>query len=537
MTNTDIVIVNWNTGNYLRECLRSIALADQSELAVGEVVVVDNASTDESASDLAAEGLPLRVISNATNLGFAGACNQGAAGCRSDQLLFLNPDTRLHRGALRAVGRFLETVAAQRVGICGARIVDEQGRPTVSCSRFPTLRILVGKMTNLDRVLPHIFPPHHLRSEETLTSQPVDQVIGAFYLVRRSLFVELGGFDEGYFLYYEEVDLALRARQRGWLSYLVSEAQVQHVGNVSTNRVRAARLGHSLSSRTRFARQHWPRWQAALLVALTLSVELAARLARAAVHRSPTELRDTVAGYRAYLRWLAPRRRHGPGPLRRAADLAVGLTGLVVLSPLLVALGVLVRNTSRGTALFRQQRVGERGRVFVFYKFRTMPEGTGGPEVTSAADARVTPLGRALRRTGLDELPQLINLVRGDMTLVGPRPETPGLAARYPEDCRWVFDHRPGITGPVQLRSRELAAALDDQTDPEAFYLDALVPRRVALDATYLEAPTLSATVCVLARTVWYALSAFRAAPYAGARADDVGKPVPRPDPAAQDIA
>jgi lipopolysaccharide/colanic/teichoic acid biosynthesis glycosyltransferase len=191
-----------------------------------------------------------------------------------------------------------------------------------------------------------------------------------------------------------------------------------------------------------------------------------------------------------------------PSTLRRALDVACGLLALVVLSPLLAVLTVLVRATSPGPALFRQQRVGEGGTAFTLYKFRSMQWKSDGPEVTAGADPRVTPLGEWMRRTKLDELPQLLNLVRGDMTLVGPRPETVGLAQRYPSDCRWVLNHRPGITGPVQLSSQELAAPPDGVHDPEGYYLAVLVPRRTALDADFLAAPTLARELDLVLRTV-----------------------------------
>jgi lipopolysaccharide/colanic/teichoic acid biosynthesis glycosyltransferase len=182
----------------------------------------------------------------------------------------------------------------------------------------------------------------------------------------------------------------------------------------------------------------------------------------------------------------------------------------VLLSPLLLALALLVRATSPGPALFRQQRVGEGGREFTLYKFRSMRCRTAGPEVTVDGDSRVTRVGRLLRSLSLDELPQLLNLVRGDMTLVGPRPETPGLARRYPPECRWVFAFRPGLTGPVQLRARELAAPPDGVGDPEAYYLTVLVPRRVALDAEFLAAPTLAGELAMVLRTVRQLLSSAR---------------------------
>jgi N-acetylglucosaminyl-diphospho-decaprenol L-rhamnosyltransferase len=157
--------------------------------------------------------------------------------------------------------------------------------------------VLFGKMTGLDHVLPRLFPSHHLTPGEISHSRPVDQVIGAFFLVRRDLFVRLGGFDTRYFIYYEEVDLSLRARRLGFGSYFLKEARVLHASNVSSRQVQDLRLYHSLRSRLIYARVHWRRWRAVSLAVLTLGVELPARLARALLRRSRSELRATVSAY------------------------------------------------------------------------------------------------------------------------------------------------------------------------------------------------------------------------------------------------
>jgi lipopolysaccharide/colanic/teichoic acid biosynthesis glycosyltransferase len=192
----------------------------------------------------------------------------------------------------------------------------------------------------------------------------------------------------------------------------------------------------------------------------------------------------------------------GPGLGRRALDVVAGLLGLAVLGLPLLVLMAAVRLTSPGPALFRQIRLGQGGRPFALAKLRSMSVGASGPEITAAGDARVTRLGRFLRSTSLDELPQLWHVVRGTMTLVGPRPETPALAAGYPPECRWIFRYRPGLTGPAQVRLRDRdvlpPGALVDTTT----YLTQLVPARVALDAQFLARPTLRNAAGVIADTV-----------------------------------
>ena len=196
-----------------------------------------------------------------------------------------------------------------------------------------------------------------------------------------------------------------------------------------------------------------------------------------------------------------------PGAARRALDLLVGAAALLLLAPLIVLVALAVKLSSPGPVIFRQVRVGQGGRHFTLYKFRTMRPGERGPEVTRGSDPRITPVGRLLRTSGIDELPQLLNVVRGEMTLVGPRPETPALAERYPAHCRAVFDHRPGLTGPTQVRLRDKDVLPPAGVpDLEAYYLRELVPSRVALDFSYLDDPSLPRTLAMLWHTAAYLL-------------------------------
>ena len=208
----------------------------------------------------------------------------------------------------------------------------------------------------------------------------------------------------------------------------------------------------------------------------------------------------------------SPQKGIGPGAARRSLDIAAAGSSVLILLPLLALLAALVRLTSRGPAIFHQERVGQGGRTFTLYKFRSMRVGAPGPDVTVAHDCRITRIGRFLRATSLDELPQLFNVLRGEMTLVGPRPETPALAARYPEHCRRVFLYRPGLTGPSQLRYRDAHALPESVDDPEAYYMTVLVPARTVLDLEYLARPTLARTFVWIFETVWHGLMSARPA-------------------------
>lgn len=201
------------------------------------------------------------------------------------------------------------------------------------------------------------------------------------------------------------------------------------------------------------------------------------------------------------------------GSARRALDVLVAAGALVCGAPVLALLALAVRITSRGPVIFRQVRVGAGGRPFTLYKFRTMRVTTGGPEVTTGGDARITAVGRVLRAASMDELPQLLNILQGEMTLVGPRPETFALAARYSAKDMAVFRYRPGLTGPAQVRQRDSRVLPAHAADVEDLYLTRLVPLRVALDMEYLADPTLSRTVRMMVETAAHVLGLDRPVP------------------------
>ena len=193
---------------------------------------------------------------------------------------------------------------------------------------------------------------------------------------------------------------------------------------------------------------------------------------------------------------------------KRTFDFSAALAGLVVLSPLMLVLAVLVRATSSGPALFIQARVGRQGRVFRCAKFRTMCTGAQAQgTVTTAADARVTPLGRWLRRWKLDELPQLWNVLAGRMSFVGPRPDVPGYADRLQGADRRILELRPGITGPATLLFRDEERLLALAKNPQAFNDAVVYPEKVRLNREYLETGHFGRDLGYVIATVWPGLT------------------------------
>ncbi len=188
---------------------------------------------------------------------------------------------------------------------------------------------------------------------------------------------------------------------------------------------------------------------------------------------------------------------------RRALDVAASGVGLALLSPLFVLLGLIIKLDSPGPVFYRGERVGKDGEHFHVYKFRTMVANAAqkGPGITASGDPRVTRLGRFLRRTKLDELPQLINVFRGDMSLVGPRPEDPRYVAFYTPQQRHVLSVRPGITSPASVRFRHEEEMLEGEYW-EHMYREELLPAKIEIEMAYLERRSVWRDLGIVAQTV-----------------------------------
>ena len=190
---------------------------------------------------------------------------------------------------------------------------------------------------------------------------------------------------------------------------------------------------------------------------------------------------------------------------KRIFDLCTAALALLLLWPLLLLLALWIKLDSPGPVLFRQERVGRHGVLFRIHKFRTMTvdASTRGPQITLGADARVTSVGRRLRQYRLDELPQLIDVLRGRMSLVGPRPEVPHFVAHYPEALRVaVLAVRPGLTDPAAIAHLDEAARLAGATDPEQRYIERILPAKLCMQAEYASRATLLSDLGVLLQTL-----------------------------------
>lgn len=171
---------------------------------------------------------------------------------------------------------------------------------------------------------------------------------------------------------------------------------------------------------------------------------------------------------------------------KRIFDIFVAVCGLLVLSPIFLLAALAVRVSSPGEILFRQERIGRGGKPFIIYKFRTMRKDNAGLKITTSSDSRITPIGKLLRKSKLDELPQLINVLKGDMSFVGPRPEVKEYTDLYTEEERQVFLVRPGITGVASIRYRNENDILSASIDPNWTYIHEIMPEKLRLDLTYI---------------------------------------------------
>jgi lipopolysaccharide/colanic/teichoic acid biosynthesis glycosyltransferase len=190
---------------------------------------------------------------------------------------------------------------------------------------------------------------------------------------------------------------------------------------------------------------------------------------------------------------------------KRLFDVLVAGLGVLVLAPVFIGIALWVKLDSPGPVLFRQERVGQGGRLFRIRKFRTMRADAPalGPQITVGADARITRAGRFLRAAKLDELPQLLDVLQGTMSLVGPRPEVPRYVAHYPPEVRAiVLSVRPGITDLASIEYRNESAQLAAASDPEHEYLNVVLPAKLALAQRYVSERSLWGDVRIILRTL-----------------------------------
>jgi lipopolysaccharide/colanic/teichoic acid biosynthesis glycosyltransferase len=190
--------------------------------------------------------------------------------------------------------------------------------------------------------------------------------------------------------------------------------------------------------------------------------------------------------------------------VKRGLDVAASAIGLILVAPLLVLAAVAVKLSSRGPVFFRQERMGQDFKPFRIFKFRTMVTDAPqqGAQITAGADPRVTAVGRFLRKSKIDELAQLMNVLRGDMSLVGPRPEVPKYVEMFRDEYREILRVRPGITDPASIKYRDESAILGQASDPERTYVEQILPDKIAIARDYVAQQSFLGDIAILCRTL-----------------------------------
>lgn len=295
----DIVIVNWNSGDQLKDALKSIVLFNKSYIK--KVIIVDNFSSDFSLKfleDFKSDDFLIEVVRNCRNEGFGFACNQGASLGDSEYILFLNPDAMIYENSLKPPVDYLDAKKNSDVAVVGVQLVNESGEIARSCARFPSLLMFFIMALGLNRLSFLKSYNHHMTDWDHETSCEVDHVIGAFYLIRRNAFEALGGFDERFFVYLEDLDLSLRVKKLGRKIVYLSNAQAFHEGGGVSKKVKATRLFYALRSRLLYGIKHYSSVAVWGLVGVTLLIEPLTRIIFALLSGGVEDVRNTLNGYK-----------------------------------------------------------------------------------------------------------------------------------------------------------------------------------------------------------------------------------------------
>lgn len=298
LPNIDIIIVNWNAAHQLRECLDSIVDSDRHSFSLDRVIIVDNASTDRSLESIQSIDLPIDLIRNLENKGFGVACNQGAAISKSDYLLFLNPDTRLFKEALDKAIDFIHGGSISKVGAVGIQLIDSQGHIQRNCARFPRPLNFWCSILGIDKILSNKFTSYLMTDWNHQNSQIVDHVMGAFYLIAGKTFRSVGGFDQDFFVYFEDLDLSYRLHQQGFSSYYLADIKSFHKGGGTSDSIKATRVFYSIRSRILYASKHFSWFNATTIFLASLLIEPVTRIVFALLKLAPLQVQETILAYR-----------------------------------------------------------------------------------------------------------------------------------------------------------------------------------------------------------------------------------------------
>lgn len=291
----DVIIVNWNTGRLLEDCLHSIILNLEFKGVVCEIIVVDNNSTDESIKADILHHSKIKVLKRSKNYGFASSCNYGSKFSHSDYILFLNPDTVLQQNTLQTMMDFVQKEEDKTVKIWGCSLLDSNGKIQRNCSRKPKPLHFLNLSTGLNKINPFLFKSYTMKDWDHKKTRSVHQVMGSFFLIEREHFQSLNGFDEQFFMYYEELDLSLRSSKLGYKSKYISDVSISHYAGGSSSSVKGTRLFYNLSSRLKYSKKNFNKLGFAIVFLGTWIIEPITRLIF--TRGSKRQISELIKGY------------------------------------------------------------------------------------------------------------------------------------------------------------------------------------------------------------------------------------------------
>lgn len=298
----DIVIVNWNSSDLLfgliPQCLELIG--------VGSIIIVDNNSDKKNQANLKIISKlsdKIVIIENDKNLGFGAACNIGARETGEEFILFLNPDIQFVDNLILR-NSMLEMIQAE-ASVLGVMQIDEHGEVHRSCARLPDLKMILGESSGLSRIFPKIFPSYFMSDWNHLDSRYVDHVIGSFYLIKRKNFVSIGGFDERFFVYYEDLDLSCRILKSGGKIYYSSNNKVIHEGGGTSKNVKSTRIYYSQVSRLKYSLKHFNKSAYMVYASFSVTLEYVIRIVYFVIHRDIQAVNENISAYKKYIKYIA----------------------------------------------------------------------------------------------------------------------------------------------------------------------------------------------------------------------------------------
>lgn len=283
----DIVIVNWNSGDQLKDCVESVMKSSFDNSTLKKVIVVDNDSKDDSIE--LAERLnfdKLKIIKNKDNLGFGKACNSGVKNSQSDFILFLNPDAMVYEDTFHKLFDYIEKNDNSDVVVYGAQLIGDDGKVQRTCARFPNLSNFLVKVLGLNKLNSKYFETYHLEEWNHNETKQIDHVIGAFYLIKREIFNSINGFDERYFVYFEDLDLSKRVHDSGYRTIYLSEIQAYHKGGGTSEQVKALRFFYSTRSSLIYSFKHLGIFKSIIFMFFVYFIEPFTRTAFLVLKRS-----------------------------------------------------------------------------------------------------------------------------------------------------------------------------------------------------------------------------------------------------------